>query len=99
MPEMTDNTPVLFPSLGGALSEINTKRAEKGVAQIKPNDWSAFLSGINGATVRKLWLKNLLNGTPIPKEKALHVVSGVNAALQQVGCKPLAASCLVPSIS
>lgn len=97
--EMTDKILVLFPSLKSALATINLKRAERGVATIDDADWSSFLSGANGSSVKKLWLKTLLDGKPIPQGKALSVFSGVNAALKQVSADTLKANVLVPDAS
>lgn len=74
-----------FPGLSGLLDSVNRKRAENGENPINKKDWSAFLSGVGGAQVRKAWLTSLLNGQGISRDKAWNVLSAINAVLKQTG--------------
>lgn len=85
---------ILFPELPATLRLINVSRAEKGMAQIRNDSWSAFLSD-GGLSVKQAWVKQLLAGTAIAEDKGLSVLAAVNAALSSLKRPPLTKAALV----
>ena len=81
-----------IPHFDSHLIAVNRARAENGQNPVKMKDWSAFLSGISSATVRKAWIDAMRASEGLPEDKALHVLSALNAALKQVGLATVKAS-------
>lgn len=71
------------------LGEINELRIKSNEKKILRKDWSSFLSGLSANRVRQHWINLMSKNECIPKEKALVLLSAINAVRGKYGLTQL----------
>ena len=74
----------VIQNIDDVFKSINDALANKGKSTINLKDWSAYLSGSSSNNVRKFWIDQLRQGKCISRDKAITLLSSLNAVLKQL---------------